>query len=234
MNKVTRTHTRVNAQCKFEKKTWSTSAITFVQQCTHRSVIQIDKRWKDFFFAMVIWCLLIVISKLWPIYSMLFTIHFMRNIFASHYCYFESWKKERARKEKKITLKVCCKLQVTSFDWIVCALFSLSFTIVIIDFFYHLMEWKKINFLKLVAKTAQKKTWNFVKYGFQVNLKYTLWMYSLRYVQRTLNFFPLPIQVLHFTKYVPVHSVQIAFLCVCLLDVVVQVEPFDNRSPHLR
>lgn len=161
MNKVTRTHTRVNAQCKFEKKTWSTSAITFVQQCTHRSVIQIDKRWKDFFFAMVIWCLLIVISKLWPIYSMLFTIHFMRNIFASHYCYFESWKKERAKEKKRKShwkRVATCKSQVLIE---LCAPFFLfhsvrtqQFTIVIIDFFYHLMEWKKINFLKLVAKTA--------------------------------------------------------------------------------
>lgn len=191
---------------------------------------------------MVIWCLLIVISKLWPIYSMLFTIHFMRNIFASHYCYFESWKKERAKEKKRKSHWKCvasCKSQV-SIE--LCAPFFLfhfvrtqQFTIVIIDFFYHLMEWKKINFLKLVAKTAQKKTWNFVKYGFQVNLKYTLWMYSLRYVQRTLNFSLFRYKCfISQSMFLFVFIAYKSFLCVCLLGVVLQVEPFDNGSPHLR
>lgn len=113
--------------------------------------------------------LIVIYQKLWPIYSMVYTIHFMRNIFASHLF----WKSKRAQAKKKITLKVYCKSQFT-IEFCCCFLFSFhsdNFHCAN-RFLLSFDERKKINFLKLVAKII-RNTWNFVKNGyFQVNLKY--------------------------------------------------------------
>lgn len=251
MNKVTRTHIRVNAQYKFKKnKSSLPTAITSVQQCTHRSVIQIDKRWKDFF-----------LLRYGNLVSFDCNIKIMANLFnavhnsfhAKHICQSllllfskVSKKNEQKRKEKKRKSHWKCVASCKSqFSIELCALFSLSlplrsdttqFTIVIIDFFYHSMKRKKINFLKLVAKPTQKKTWNFVKYGISSEFKvHALDVYTLLFAANVEFLFLLFRYEYSISRSIfLIIAYKSFFFCVCSPDLVLQIEPCDNRSPHLR